>query len=369
MRQTYEAEPTDYAVPPGETLAEWLEERGMSQGQLAQRLDKSTKHVNQMINGVAPIVPSTALDLEFVTGIPARFWLAREAAYREDLERLKRSTEIEQSFDWLSEIPLAELRRRGAVSATLRDKAACVIESLRFFGVPNVATWRALYLQPQAAFRQSTAHQVSPGAVAAWLRLGQLEAERLDLPPFRPEALRAGLSVIRDLIRNHGDLGQEIVEVCGQTGVAVAFVPDVPGTRASGATHWMRGRPIVQLSLRGKTDDRFWFTLFHELAHVLLHGRGEVFIESSGKRDDADTVSKESEADELAGNLLIRPEEAHRLPGLRSLDDVRQFAREIGVSPGVVVGRLHHDGTRPWSWGAGLKARVDLVDEDAGRDP
>ena len=366
MRTTYEAEPTDYAVPPGETLAEWLEEREMSQGQLAQRLDKSTKHVNQIINGVAPIVPSTALDLEFVTGISARFWLSREAAYREDLERLKRSMEIEHSFDWLQEIPLAELRRRGAVTGTLRDKASCVIEALRFFGVPSVGIWRDTYLQPQAAFRQSRAHEVSPGAVAAWLRFGQLEAERLDLPPFRAEALRAGLPTIRDLMRSGGDLGQAIIDACGQAGVVIASVPDVPGTRASGATHWMRGRPIVQLSLRGKTDDRFWFTLFHQLAHVLLHGRGEVFIESTGRRDDADTAAKEHEADQFAGRWLIPSAHAHRLSDLRSLEDVRRFAAEIGVSPGVVVGRLHHDRLRPWNWGAGLKARVDFVDEGTG---
>lgn len=363
MRTTHVADPTDYAVLPGETLAEWLDEREMSQGQLAQRLDKSTKHVNQIINGVAPILPATALDLESVTGIPARFWLSREAVYREDLERIKRSKEIERSYDWLQEIPLAELRRQGAVSSTLRDKAACVIEALRFFGVANVDTWREVYLQPQAAFRQSAAHEVSPGAVAAWLRLGQLEAEELDLPAFRTEALRAALPAIRGLIRDHEDLGSELVRACGQAGVAIAFVPDVPGTRASGVTHWLRGRPIVQLSLRGKTDDRFWFTLFHELAHVLLHGRGEVFIESTGSQRGPETVEKEQEADRFAGDLLIPAFAAPKLADLRSLSEVRSFAEEVGVSPGVVVGRLHHDGLRPWSWGAGLKARVDFVDD------
>lgn len=66
--------------------------------------------------------------------------------------------------------------------------------------------------------------------------------------------------------------------------------------------------------------------------------------------------------------MLIPPDQAHALKDLRSLDDVRRFAQEIAVSPGFVVGRLHHEGLRPWSWGAGLKARVDFVQEDSGQD-
>ncbi|MGN6686420.1 MAG: ImmA/IrrE family metallo-endopeptidase [Actinomycetales bacterium] len=363
----YESEPTNYAVPPGETLAEWLDERDMSQGQLAQRLNRSTKHVNQIVNGVAPILPSTAIDLEFVTGIPARFWLAREAAYREDLERIKRSEEIGESVEWLSEIPVKDLRRLGFVSAPAGDKAALVVESLRFFGVPTVQTWRDLYLQPQAAFRQSRVHEISPGAVATWLRLGQLEAEQRHVPRFNPHVLRRQLPAMRALSASRGPVGSHIVELAAEAGVVVAFIPDIAGTRASGATHWVRSRPIVQLSLRGKTDDRFWFTLFHEIAHVLLDDRGDVFIESAGSSNDVD--DRERRADEFAGEVLIPSAQVPELARLRSLEEVREFALRIGVSPGVVVGRLHHDGTRPWSWGARLKARVDFAPTDASPPP
>ena len=361
---TYDSLPSNYAVPPGATLAEWLDEHGMSQGNLAQRIGRSTKMINQVINGVAPILASTALDLETVTGIPARLWLALEANYQEDRARLAAANHSEADLAWLNEIPVAELRKRGYISAKARDKSACLMDALRFFGTATVDTWRAVYLGRQAVFRQSEAHEVSPGAVAAWLRIGELEAERLDLPTFRRDQLRQRLAELRQLTRSADDIGDAIVRICKEAGLAVVFIPDITGTRSSGATHWVGNRPILQLSLRGKTDDRFWFTFFHEIGHLLLHDRGEVFIERrQGKLPD-DVKKKEREADSFAADLLIPAAFAPRLPALNSLDAVRAFAAEVGVSPGVVVGRLHNDGLRLWSWGAGLKSRIDFVESE-----
>lgn len=363
-RAEHEALPTDYAIPPGETLAEWLEEHAMTQGELATRIGKSTKMVNQVINGVAPLLPATAVDLETVTNIPARTWLDLEATYQEDRARVEREDQARSGIAWLKEIPTAELRKRNLITADPSDGAACLQQTLRFFGTASVESWRNVYLRPQAAFRQSAAHSVSLGAVATWLRIGELEAEtQTEAPRFNADALRRRLTELRQLIRQQGDIGTRLKKLCREAGVLVLFVPDVKGTRASGATHWMTGRPIVQLSLRGKTDDRFWFTFFHEVGHVLLHARGETFIEGvAGERTlDDDARAKEQQADTFAADLLIPPRDAVRLRSLKSLADVEAFAEEIGVSPGVVVGRLHNDKLRDWSWGANLKARVDFV--------
>src|SRR5437870_13592790 len=80
----------DYAIPPGETLRERLAQLNLSQAELAMRANLSTKHVNQIIQGVAPITFETAIILERVTGLPAAFWNRREADYREGLLRAKR---------------------------------------------------------------------------------------------------------------------------------------------------------------------------------------------------------------------------------------------------------------------------------------
>ena len=68
----------DYAVPPGTTLKETLDEKGISQAQLAVRTGLAEKTISQIVNGIAPISYETAGKLELVLGIPARFWNARE---------------------------------------------------------------------------------------------------------------------------------------------------------------------------------------------------------------------------------------------------------------------------------------------------
>ncbi|HEX5497114.1 MAG TPA: helix-turn-helix domain-containing protein [Mycobacteriales bacterium] len=73
----------DYATPPGDTLAEWLDEQSMSQVELATRLGMSPGAVGQLVHGIAPLGTDTAVKLERVTGIPARIWTSLEAYYQD----------------------------------------------------------------------------------------------------------------------------------------------------------------------------------------------------------------------------------------------------------------------------------------------
>ena len=131
---------------------------------------------------------------------------------------------------------------------------------------------------------------------------------------------------------------------CAACGLALVFVPELPGTHVWGATRWLSpSRALIQLSLRYKTDDHFWFTFFHECGHVLLHGKRDVFVESEEFSLDE---AKEAEANSLARNVLI-PETALKSFLRRRVftgTAIRQFAFQIGVAPGIVVGRLQHDG-------------------------
>jgi HTH-type transcriptional regulator / antitoxin HigA len=68
--------------PPGDTLQETLDELGMSQAELARRVGCPTRTINEIVNGETAILPETAFQLESVLGIPAKFWVAREMAYR-----------------------------------------------------------------------------------------------------------------------------------------------------------------------------------------------------------------------------------------------------------------------------------------------
>lgn len=357
----------DYATPPGETLAEWLDEQSMSQVELATRLGMSPKVVNQIIHGIAPLSQDTALNLERITGIPARIWNSLEAYYREHLTRLESAKDLEDQVDWLAELPVSQLRKYGIVTAAPRDKPGQVRELLDFFKVASADAWRALWLAPNAAFRQSTAFTASPGAVAAWLRLGELAAEEIETEPFDAAALRRALPALRGLTREPDPrvFVPDLVRRCAAAGVAVVFVPEITGARCSGASRWLGGRPVVQLSLRHRTDDHLWFTLFHELGHVMLHGRKAAFVDD-GSPVDPERAGKEDEANRFAADVLIPSRYNAELPTLKSLAAMRAFAERIGVSPGVVVGRLQNEGLVGYQIGNGLKRRFRFAESATG---
>ncbi|MEV0581613.1 HigA family addiction module antitoxin [Nonomuraea sp. NPDC050310] len=351
----------DYAVPPGETIREYLDELGMTQRELATRLDLSPKHVNRLVQGLVPLSAEIAQRLELVTGMPSRLWNRLEADYQSTQQRLRLQEELTEALPWLQEMPLRELIRRGALPEEPKDRISRIQQLLGFFGVAHLSTWRDLYERPSAAFRQTKSFEAVPGAVASWLRLGELAARDIECRAFDPGGLRSALPRLRQLTLQPPELIVPIMrDICAQSGVAVVFMSEVKGTRASGATRWLAtDKVMLLLSLRYRTDDHFWFTFFHEIGHILLHGKGETWIDDEVAGGDP----MEAEANRFACDLLIPDSQADRLRNLKSLESVRAFARELGIAPGIVVGRLQHDGIWPRRQGNGLRKKVTLASD------
>jgi HTH-type transcriptional regulator/antitoxin HigA len=332
----------DMVSAPGETLAEVLESRGMSQSELAERTGRPKKTINEIIQGKAAITAETALQLEKVLGIPAAFWMAREQNYREALARSREREDLSRESDWLDQIPHRAMAKLGWITSH-KDKALQLEVLLRFFGVASPTSWSGMW-NAHPAFRHSPTFKSEPGAMAAWLRKGELEASNQLCPEFNTTAFKNALTHIRGLTREMpADFAESLRQQCCAAGVCIVFVPELPGTRVWGVTRWLSPtRALIQLSLRYKTDDHFWFTFFHEAGHILLHGRRETFLEE----DDHSANDKEAEADAFARELLI-PEARYRMfrrRGSYSCAAASRFAHELGIAPGIVVGRLQHDG-------------------------
>ncbi len=335
----------DYATAPGETLLEALQDRGMTQADLAARTGRTPKMINEIIKGDAPITPQTAIQFESVLGIPASFWNNRERRYREFLAREDERKRLEEEASWLRDIPMAEMARRKWIPK-LSDRIEQLRAVLAFFGVASPKQWEAIWRGSEAAFRQSKAFGSEPGAVAAWLRRGELEAAKIVCAPFNAAKFRDALREARSMtIRPFPDGFDQLKERCASSGVAVVLTDELKGTHLSGATQWLTPeKALIQLSLRFKKDDQFWFTFFHEAGHVLLHGKKETFLEDDGEKD-----AKEKEADQFAANLLIPPELYQNFcrknwKGHFSKVDIRRFSGRLGIAQGIVVGRLQHDG-------------------------
>ena len=335
----------DWAVAPGDILSEALEEREMSQAELARRTNRPLKTINEIVKGKAAITPETAIQLELVMGIPASFWMNLESRYREHLAREEVHSQFERDSRWLENFPVKEMVRQGLVSR-VGSPAAQMKELLRYFGVSSPAAWERHWSNAGASFHRSFAYTSSPYAVAAWLRHGEIESAQLDCRPFDAERLERSLSTIRSMTRL-APLAflTDLVEVLQKCGVALVLTRDLPGTHLSGATRWISpSKALIQLSLRHRSDDQFWFALFHELGHVLQGGRRQTYIHSTldAPGPDAD----EEVAHQFARDWLIPEPDYRRLLGISNLSPkrVKEFAEEVGISPGIVIGRLQRDG-------------------------
>lgn len=345
MAATTHAFQPDYAVPPGDTLRELLEERGMSQAELAIRTDMAEKTISQIISGDAPISLETARRLELVLGASASFWNNRELAFREALARRNASSHLAADVEWLKEIPWKELVARRYVEDST-DKSVRVRQALKFFRVSSVSAWREAHVKPTVHFRGGSVVKKHPVAVATWLRMGEIEADRVDCEPYDEKKFRLAIGEIRRVIDQPVKVWhQAMIEQCRSAGVAVVFVKEIPGASVSGATRWAcKDEAILQLSLKFKKVDQVLFSFFHEAAHILKHGKKQVFVEDG---ESAENAREELEADEFARHILMPPRFDPELAALLphcSKADVVGLAKRIGVPPGVVVGRLHRMG-------------------------
>jgi HTH-type transcriptional regulator / antitoxin HigA len=176
---------------------------------------------------------------------------------------------------------------------------------------------------------------------------------------FDPKGLRSALPELRALTSEPSEVfAPKIQAICAAHGLAVVFVEEIEGARASGVMRWLTpDKALIQLSFRYRTDDHLWFTFFHEVGHVLLHGKTDFWIEDSrSSRSDP----KEAAADRFSRDLLIPPAAVAGLRNLKSKSSVVDFAWSIGIAPGIVIGRLQHDKIWPPQNGNNLKRKIDL---------
>ena len=336
----------DHVAPPGDLIQEYLDHLGISARELARRCGRSGKLMAEITAGKAPIEPETALQLERVLNVPASIWINMEAAYQLHQAREAETETLAASYGWASAFPLKELSDRKLLERPT-GKSGQVRELLKFFGVGSVkACEERLEELLEVDFRTSTSFKNDKLSLAAWLRIGELRAAQIETAAYDRDAFLRALKEIRQLtLIPINEALPQLISKCAAAGVAFVLEPPLPKIRASGVSRWLSPRKaLIQQSLRHKSDDHFWFTFFHECAHILLHSRKEIFIDMPKGLGSADP-KQEAEANVWAGDFLV-PSAAMRafvLTFSGGEDEVRRFAERQGIAPGIVVGQLQHN--------------------------
>jgi len=352
--------------PPGDTLQEHLDYIGMNQNELAERMGRPKEKINDIIKGREPITTDTAYQLEKVLSIPASFWLNRENEYRQELYELEQQEALKKQKDWAVQFPLRELKKMGFLP-DLRNTEKLVEPLLKFFGIASPEEWNRIYVDKEVsvAFRVSLAHTQNPKALSAWLRIGELEAKKMELPPYDKKTFRATLKFIKELAYEMPEgFEQQLKEICAEAGVALVYTQNLPKAPISGATRWYMNIPMIQLSGRYKTDDHFWFTFFHEAGHILLHGKKDIFLEDlEGAENDQE---KEEEANRFAVKWLLTDRQLQEILDVKDArySDIQAFSDKFRTPIGYIIGRLQHTGYIHHSEGYDLKRKVELFKEN-----
>ncbi len=350
--------------PPGDTIQEHIDFIGMSQAELAERMGRPKEKINDIIKGREPITIATAFQLEKVLGIPATFWLNRENTYRQELYELQQQEESGKKNDWLRKFPVNEIRKLGWLPDT-KEKHVLIDNLLKFFGVASTDEWERIYIDKEVsvAFRVSLAHTKNPHAISAWLRMGEIQSMKLEIKEFDSKKFKEALAEIKELaFVMPENFSQQLQSICASCGVALVFTPNLPKAPISGATRWFHNKPIIQLSGRYKTNDHFWFTFFHEAAHIILHGKKDIFLEYlEGTEIDQD---KEAEANNFASKLLLTESELQEIKYAFPLreDMIPAFAEKFRIAPGIIIGRLQYLKLVTFSFGNRFRHKIDLFD-------
>lgn len=331
---------------PGITLAEKLEELGMSAKEFSVRTKKPEKTINAVLKGNSSLTPDMAVAFESVTGIPANFWMQKQQKYNEYVARQKREKAMEESVAWSKNFPLAEMQKRGWLQPKNNTPQAKVIALFSYFAISSKEAWEDYYFHQQlkVAFRISLSQTKNPYAVSAWLRRGEQQAALISLDvDYSPNLLRRAIPEMKRLVMDaSSDMPQKLQAVCAKCGIKLIYTECLPKAPISGATRWIQNIPCIQLSGRYKTQDRFWFNFFHEIGHILLHGKKDIFLEDI----DYSTYqkNKEEEADKFASDTLLDSKQEQELirQSHFTKETIIHYSEKFKTAPSIIVGRLQH---------------------------
>lgn len=337
---------SDIAIPPGEYLLEVLHEVQITQSELAARMSRPPQAINEIIKGEKAITAETAIQLEMVLNIPRHIWSSLEAEYRLTKASILEKEKLQEEASLIEKFPYKDLVKLKLVPR-VSSKTEKVCNLRKYFRVSSLYNISSLSeLRP--AFRKNTnGNELNNYALASWLKSAELLAKNKECDKFSKKNLKDSFNEIRKLtlLESPNEIYQNLDEILRRSGVALVLIPHFPKTHVTGATFWISKRKaVVVMSLRGAWADIFWFSLFHELGHIILHSHKDIFIEED--EIDYHRNLKEKEADEFAQDVLI-PSKC--FVDFKNIGDftrvnIKNFAQEQGISPGIVTGRLQHEG-------------------------
>lgn len=333
----------EFIIHPGETLKEMLDDREMTQRELSMRTDVTEKHVSNIVNCQKPISVSFAKKLEYALGVDASFWINLQANYDKELadfeeinqissKELKILQKLRSITKYVQEIRLLNPDAQGSM---------LVIEWRRLLNVSSLL--RIPEISQAGAYRLAVADNVDPYVLFTWLRICDLITRNQQVnQELNIDKLKSKLHLIRRLtFENVNTINSRLKEYFADCGIKFAIVKHFTGAPVQGVIKRNNdGTLNLIMTVRRKFADVFWFTLFHEIGHILNGDIEEPLIDYEFTKNEV-----EDRADEFAANTLIDTEQYHLFVEADnfSLASIRQYCFEQNIPAYMLIGRLQRD--------------------------
>jgi len=334
----------EFIIHPGETLKEVLEERGMSQKELALRTGVTEPHVSNVINGQKAISVTFAKKLEYALGVDASFWINLQANYDKELADFEDINAISDD-----ELKIAEnlknivkhLKKKGLIDQEAHGPML-VVQLRKFLNVSSLK--QISELSQAGAYRLETATSVDPYILFTWLRMCDLITDNQEIEQeLDTHKLKQKIPLIKELMfeENVAEIQSQLRTYLAECGIKFSIVKHFSGAPVQGVIKKNNDSTLnLIMTTRRKFADIFWFTFFHEIGHIINGDVEDKLVDYDFSKSEA-----EDRADEFAANTLLDAEEYDRFAqkGDYSLSCMKQFCAEQNIPPYILIGRLQKD--------------------------
>lgn len=326
------------AFHPGYYIKEIIDESGLTQEDFAKRLDTTPKNLSLIIRGEQSISIDIAMKLSRMIGTSVNYWLNLQNAYDALIAEFKSEKELAEERKVFEYFDYKYFRENFGLPNLPRKKdeqIKCVREFL------NVATLSVFTKRDMAVnFRSSTSELTEASTVKAnvMVQIATNKALRTEAPKFHKKKFEEAVNYALTLTRKHEEFYPLIRKAFLDVGVILVILPNISGSKTNGATKKVGDNIMLMVNDRRLNADSFWFTLFHEIGHIINGHYGISFEKETGEQEDA--------ANRYAEDRLIPPEKYQEFLKRKRYDlqAIRTFANEIDRDPGIILGRLQNDG-------------------------
>ena len=326
------------AFHPGYYIEELVEESGLTQDEFSHRLGTTAKNLSVLINGKQKLSFDIAYKLSKMYGTSVKYWMNLQTAYDLAEYEIQNEKTIKDEQDIVKELGYSNFRDSYGLPGLPRNLSEQVKVLCKFFNISSLTKLRDPSLAVSFRSAANDQRKISIVKANAMVQIAVNEALKIYIPPFDKNAFKEAVKVAQTLTGMPEGCYKVLSETFLKAGVKLVILKSIPGSKINGATRKIGNSVLLMVSDRYKSADIFWFTLFHEVGHIMNDDFGASF--------EGDKGSKEESADKYAADCLIPADDYIEFLKKDQItpQSIEAFARKIGRDPSIIVGRLSKEG-------------------------